>query len=182
MSELSRLLQGRDIDFDPKDSRIMCLPHIINLCSKHAMDDFTSADFTSVPEASFKFPGSNTNKRAYITALRKDPAAHSCDVVRIVRSSSLCRKSFKDIILDSNARKYWKDEEQNVIELPVLELIHEVKTRWDSRYYMARRLRFYCQVRCNDNACLMSHFPTGCLVVLRVARTPRYCGMEVDRS
>ena len=140
MSELSRLLQGCDIDFDPKDLCIMCLPHVINLCSKHTTDDFTSADFTSVPEASFEFPGSNTNKHAYITALRKDPAAHGRDVVCIVHSSSLHRKSFKDIILDGNARKYWRDEEQNVIELSILELIREVKTCWDLRYYMARRL------------------------------------------
>ena len=166
MSELSHLLQGHDIDFNPKDSRIMCLPHVINLCSKHAMDDFTSADFTLVPEASFEFPGSNTNKRTYITALRKDPAARGCDVVHIVHSSSLHHKSFKDIILDGNARKYWRDKEQNIIELPILELICEVKTHWDSRYYMARQLRFYHQVRCDDNACLMFHFPTGCLVVL----------------
>ena len=183
MTELLCLLQVHGINFNPKDSRIMCLPHIINLCSKHAMDNFASADFTAVPETSFESSGNTTiDKCAYVAALRRDPVARARDVVRIVRSSSLHRESFKDIILNGNAKKYWRDEERNVIELPALELIRDVKTRWDLRYQMARRLRFYRQVHCDDHSSHMSHFPTGYPVVLRVARTRRHCIVEVDRN
>lgn len=182
MTELSRLLQERGIDFDPQDSRIMCFPHILNICSKHATNDLASADLTSVSEASFVFPGSNVNKHAYLEAFRRDPIACARDVVRIVRLSSLRRESFKEIILDSNIKKYWRDEECEVVQLPVRELIRNVPTRWDSKYAMAQRLRLYCQVRRDDNSCDESHSPTGYSVVLRVTCTPRYRIVEISRS
>ena len=123
MIELSRLLQRRGIDFDSEDLRIMCLPHVLNICSKHATDNFTSADFSSILESLFEFPNSSINKRTYVEALRKDPTAHARDVVCIVRSSSLRCESFKTLIVDGNNREYWRDEEQDVMELPVLELL-----------------------------------------------------------
>ena len=140
MTELSHLLQEHSINFDPQDSCIMCFPHILNICSKHATDDFTSADLTSVSEASFVFPGSNVNKHAYLEALRRDPITRARDVVHIVRSSSLHHESFEEIILDGNIKKYWRDKECEVVELPVRELIHDVPTRWDSKYAMVQRL------------------------------------------
>ena len=151
MSELSCLLQEHGIDFDPQDSHIMCLPHVLNICSKHATDNFTSTDFTPVPETLFEFPGSSTNKHAYVEALRKDPAVCAHNMVRIVHSSSLHCESFKAILLDGNSREYWRDEEQNIIELPVLKLLCEVKTCWDSRYFMVKWLWLYCQVCCDNN-------------------------------
>ena len=182
MAELSRLLQRRGIDFDSEDLRIMCLPHVLNICSKHATDDFTSADFSSVLESSFEFPNSSLNKHTYVEALRKDPAARARDVVRIVHSSSLRRESFKTLIVDGNNREYWRDEEQNVMELPVLELLREVKTHWDSRYSMVKRLRLYRQVRCDKNPCINFHCPAGHPVVFCAAGTSRYWFVEVVRS
>ena len=182
MIELSRLLQRRDIDFDSEGLRIMCLPHVLNICSKHATDNFTSADFSSILESSFKFSNSSINKRTYVEALRKDPAACARNLVRIVRSSSLHRESFKTLIVDGNNREYWRDEEQNVMELPVLELLREVKTRWDSRYSMAKRLRLYRQVRCDKNLCIKFHCPAGYPVVFCTAGTPRYRIVEVVGS
>ena len=157
MTKLSRLLQERGIDFDPQDSRIMCFPHILNICSKHATDDLASADLTSVSEASFVFPGSNVNKRAYLEALGRDPIAHAHDVVHIVRSSSLRCESFKEIILDGNIKKYWRDEECEVVQLPVRELICNVPTHWDSKYAMAQRLRLYRQVRRDSRLEMITH-------------------------
>ena len=140
MAELKRLLGACGIDFNPQDSRIMCLPHVLNICSKHATDDFASTNLTSIAESSFDFPSNNVSKQAYIEALKVDPVARARDVVCIVRSSSLHHESFKEIILDGNIKKYWRDEEKEVITLAVLELIHDVKTRWDSRYCMVKRL------------------------------------------
>ena len=182
MTKLSCLLQRRGIDFDSEDLHIMCLPHVLNICSKHATDNFTSADFSSILESSFKFSNSSINKRTYVEALRKDPAVRACDVVRIVRSSSLRRESFKTLIVDGNNREYWRDEEQNVMELPVLELLREVKTHWDSRYSMAKRLRLYHQVHCDKNLCIKFHCLAGYPVVFCAAGTPRYQIVEVVGS
>ena len=79
-------------------------------------------------------------------------------------------------------KKWWRDEDQKVIKLPTLELLHDTKTRWDSRYFMVNRLQLYCQVHCDNKTCGTSNFqgPTGCLVILRLARTPRSHNLEVD--
>ena len=182
MVELLHLLQRHGINFDSQDLSIMCLPHVLNICSKHATDDFTSTNFSSVLELSFKFPGSSLNKHTYVEALRKDPAAHAHDVVHIMHLSSLHHESFKMLIVDGNKREYWRDEEQNVTELPMLELLHKVKTRWDSRYAMAKRLWLYHQVHCDKNPCIKFHCPAGHPVVFCAARTSRYWFVEVDQS
>ena len=182
MSELSRLLQRRGIDFDAQDLHIMCLPHVLNICSKHATDDFTSEDFSSVLESSFKFPDSSINKHTYIEALRKDPAAHARNVVHIVHSSSLRCESFKTLIVDGNCREYWRDKEQNIMELPVLKLLHKVKAYWDSRYSMAKQLWLHHQVHCNKNPCIKFHCSAGYPVVFCAAGTSRYWLVEVVRS
>ena len=96
----------RGIDFDSEDLCIMCLPHVLNICSKHATDDLTSADFSSILESSFKFSNSSINKCMYVEALRKDPIVHARDMVCIVHSSSLCCESFKTLIVGGNNREY----------------------------------------------------------------------------
>jgi hypothetical protein len=44
MEELAKLLQSCDIDFDPLDCRIMCFPHIINICVQHVIANFTNIE------------------------------------------------------------------------------------------------------------------------------------------
>ena len=146
LSELSRLLKNRDILFDSQDLRIMCLPHILNICAKHATDDFTSADFSSISGESFQFPRGNVDKHTYLEALNRDPFARARDVVRVVRSSNLRRESLREIVLDGNNKKYWRNEDNEVEILPLLELIRDVPTRWDSKRSMAERLRMYHEV------------------------------------
>ncbi|KAF8631004.1 hypothetical protein AX17_005175 [Amanita inopinata Kibby_2008] len=44
-----------------------------------------------------------------------------------------------------NMGKLWKDAENNVIQIKVCMLIHDVKTRWDSTFLMIRRVIEFCQ-------------------------------------
>ena len=41
---------------------------------------------------------------------------------------------------------WFTDEEGQSIQLPILELLHDVRTHWDSIYYMINRLRTLRQV------------------------------------
>ena len=50
MVELERLLTARDIDFSALDNRIMCFPHIINICCQHLVDSFTNSELTDPVE------------------------------------------------------------------------------------------------------------------------------------
>jgi hypothetical protein len=60
--------------------------------------------------------------------------------VRVLRSSSSRRDAFDQHIRDGN-EKGWFDVGQ-------LQLLRDVKTRWDSVYYMLRRLRELQPVCC----------------------------------
>jgi hypothetical protein len=53
MEEMEHLLHLHDIDFDHLDRRIMCFPHIINICCQHILSEFTNVnlvDTTGVAE------------------------------------------------------------------------------------------------------------------------------------
>ena len=42
MKELEVLLEEQDIEFDADKNRIMCFPHIINICNTHVLDSITN--------------------------------------------------------------------------------------------------------------------------------------------
>jgi hypothetical protein len=48
--------------------------------------------------------------------------------------------------MTGNMMGWFVDEDNNRCELPILELLHDVKTRWDSIYFMINRLRTLQQV------------------------------------
>lgn len=44
MEELSSMLALHEIEFHPTDRRIMCFPHIINICTQHILHAFHNVD------------------------------------------------------------------------------------------------------------------------------------------
>ncbi|KIM54018.1 hypothetical protein SCLCIDRAFT_31420 [Scleroderma citrinum Foug A] len=145
MKKLSELLAERGIKFDHIDRRIMCLPHILNICSKHIVEEYADADFAAVSDAWVNALGDVVDKDKYIEALQRDPIALGRDIVWIIRSSSLRREGFCNTIVTGNQMSWFTNEEGEPIQLPILELLHDVKTRWDSIYYMINRLRILRQ-------------------------------------
>ncbi|KIK19821.1 hypothetical protein PISMIDRAFT_43191, partial [Pisolithus microcarpus 441] len=141
--ELSRLLTLCGIDFDPVDCRIICFPHVLNICSGHVTDEYTAVDFASISKAWVDALDGNKviNKDAYIEALQHDPIALGHDIVRAVRASSLRREAFTDILKTGNDKGWFVDEGNNPVTLPVVELLRDVRTHWDSVYCMINRLR-----------------------------------------
>jgi hypothetical protein len=51
MQELRRLLGEREIEFNARDRRIMCFPHIVNICVKHVLDAFSGMDPADLADA-----------------------------------------------------------------------------------------------------------------------------------
>jgi hypothetical protein len=146
MEELSRLLATRGINFDAVDRRIICFPHMLNTCSKHVTQDYTKADFSAVGEAWVDALGNTIDKAAYIEALRRDPIAFGRDIVRVVRASSLRRESFHNTVTTGNQMNWFTDDDGEPTQLPIIELLRDVKSRWDSIYFMINRLRTLRQV------------------------------------
>lgn len=146
MQELSRLLAERGIEFDAVDRRIMCFPHILNICAKHVTDEYADADFSQVSQAWVDALGNIIDKDAYIEAVRHDPISLGRDIVQVIRASSLRRESFHATLTTGNQMNWFTDDDGNPATLPILELLRDVKTRWDSIYFMINRLRTLRQV------------------------------------
>ncbi|KAN0118276.1 Ribonuclease H-like domain containing protein [Russula decolorans] len=78
--------------------------------------------------------------RAWYIGLKRDPIKRACRIVRIVRSSDQRKQAFKKVINTGNHSGWFRSHDNEVIELPDLELLRDVKTRWDSVYCMIERL------------------------------------------
>lgn len=87
----------------------------------------------------------NHKLRRWLTGIQRNPLSRARRVVRLLRSSDLRREGFRDFIKDGNQRGRFigtdKDNNCKTIEVPELELLRDVKTRWDSVFLMLRRLR-----------------------------------------
>lgn len=151
MQELEILLRMRDVEFSAADRLVMCFPHVMHICVTHVTKSFTDLDDTSVSEAWMDaFPGEE-EREAYADAVSSDPIALGRSMVRIIRASGLRRDEFMDIVKTGNSKKWFKDPNGNIQLVPELELLRDVKTRWDSTYAMINRLRALRPVcNCHD--------------------------------
>ncbi|SRR6266581_1286705 len=131
MQSLEAILASREIVFDAADRMISCFAHTVNLCSGRAIraatdwadndDDTSSSDDDTVAT---------------------DPIAVARKAVRVIRESGTRRETFNSIIKEGNKKGWFKEEgSSDTIELDELQLLRDVRTRWDSVYFMLQRLR-----------------------------------------
>ena len=143
MQELATLLQAREIDFDPLDRRIMCFPHVINICCQHVIADFTNIELAEATEEFVAvLPPGVSNRQTFEEAVKRDPVALGRNIVRVLRNSGQQRDLFDDIVRDGNEKGWFQvGNPPRGIRLPLVQLLRDVATRWDSVFYMVRRLR-----------------------------------------
>ena len=74
------------------------------------------------------------------------------NIVRVLRSSGQRRNLFEDVIRDGNAKGWFLDDNvpPKPHELPLVQLLRDMVVRWDTLYYMVRRLRELRPVRSNN--------------------------------
>jgi hypothetical protein len=145
MQEIAVRLLSREIEFDGRDRKIMCFPHVVNLSSGRVIQGLTKA-LEDLPE-NWEPPTLKHAKQSYTDAVARDPIALGRAVVRAIRASGSRREAFDDVIKDGNAKKWFKDGEK-ILKVESLQLLRDVCTRWDSVYYMLNRLRELRPVRC----------------------------------
>ena len=120
MEALQRKFDERDIVFDPVDRRIMCYAHIVNLSSGRVIRAASGGEDT---------PESN-------------PIEHARGVVRAIRVSGKRRDAFDEMVKLGNTNKWFKvGNPAKVVMLKELQLLRDVRTRWDSIFFMFNRLR-----------------------------------------
>jgi hypothetical protein len=121
MESLARKLEAREISFDPVDRQIMCFAHVIDLASGRVIRGIEGDN-----------AGSETS----------NPIGLGRTVVRSIRASGLRRDSFDEVVINGNAKQWFKaGTPPQVVKIQPLQLLRQVRTRWDSVYYMANRLR-----------------------------------------
>jgi len=166
MRKLVRLLEEHEVLFDPIDRCVPCFPHILNICVTHTVRAYTKADFTAVAETWVGAMDNNVDKTASLEALAKDPVTLGHDIVHIIHASGQHHKGFCDTIINGNVNQWYMG---NPTQVPVVELLHDVKTRWDLIYFMINQLR---AVRLVGFSCFIQVYTLTCLPRLLIASFP----------
>jgi hypothetical protein len=162
LKHLQGLLQDRGIEFDHKDQHIPCYPHIINICVSHIVASLTNPTF-EVEDVNSDFDDEESDDGGYvggdggesdggeynqqwIAHLKCNPVKRARTVVRAIRSSGQRKEALSEAISTGNIMRIFKDGEGNQHEIKDLQLIKDVKHRWDSLYYMIDRLFYLKEV------------------------------------
>jgi len=156
--KLGDLLAEREFDiaFDPDQRRIMCHPHLINLCAKHACEGFMKVNISKI-ERTITTPivqqhattttpvDEHVSKEAYIWAIQSNPLNTAHALVHAICASGLQREAFQEWIRVGNAQGWHKYPPAT--QVPLVELLREVLTCWDTIFFLLNRLRILCPVR-----------------------------------
>jgi len=150
LEHLEELLDARDIPFDAQDRNIMCFPHVTAICVTHVTEAFTdialASDDAEYSVANAALPPADPERQTYEEAVARDPIALCRGAVCAIRASGKRRDHFCEIIRDGNDKEWFKNEKGETIQIPNLELLRDVRTRWDSLYKMISRFRDLRQV------------------------------------
>ena len=148
MKALETMLADRDVSFDAHDRRIMCFAHIINLCSGRVIKAASNMAGMAGDEDS----DSSSND----DAVPSNPIEQARAVVRVIRSSGQRRRAFSRNIENGNREGWFTDSTSRIVKVKPLQLLRDVRTRWDSVFHMLTRLLEMHPVRPYPHHCNFS--------------------------
>ena len=143
LHKLVILLEAHDFDFDAIDCQIMCFTHVINTCCQHVITSLTNVTLAESAELSLGvLPSSLLDQQTFEDTVKQHPVALGCNIVHVLRSSGQRHNLFEDVICDGNAKGWFLDNNvpPKPYKLPLVQLLHDMVVRWDTLYYMVRRL------------------------------------------
>jgi hypothetical protein len=108
MKHLELLLAACELPlgFDASDRRIMCFPHIMNICLQHVNDKFSAPKLTKLAMAWVDcFDDDAVDKDLYLEAVKKNPVALGHDIVCVIRASGIRRDKFAKTIKTGNLQQ-----------------------------------------------------------------------------
>jgi len=146
LDEISNQLDRLGIGFDSVNHKIPCFPHIINRCAQRIINNFSSADFSNVPD-SWKVEGATIYKVPYVEALKRDPIKRVRALVKAIRVSPSRREALRKTIASGNDIGDFLDDRGDLVQVPNLEPLCDAEPRWDSTFEMLRRARTLRPVR-----------------------------------
>src|SRR5258707_2643215 len=84
--------------------------------------------------------------KGWFAGIKHDPLRHACRVIHLLCSLDLCKQNFHELIESRNKQKWFTKLDDNgkhvTVQICELQLLRDVKTRWDSVYMMLKHLRY----------------------------------------
>ena len=138
-----------DLNWDHENNRIMCFLHVINICSTHVIEGFTELELVDA-EFDPSLPPRDPDLKTYDEAVAWDPIVLCCAVIHVICASGQRLDLFTATIIDGNAKGWFVSptNPHQSIKVPELQLLCDVRTHWDSIYFMIHQCCEMCQV-CN---------------------------------
>jgi hypothetical protein len=170
MEALELKLSYRNISFSASDRRIMCFGHVVDLSSGRVIQQVD-------PKAGKA--GDDTDDDCD-DAAAANPIALARSVVRVIRASGKRREAFEDLITSGNEKGWFqKGDPPKPTKIKHRQLLRDVQTRWDSVYYMLKRLRMMRPVRLdvmlNQPECVLNNNLSGYRSLPRSPEQQRSC-------
>ena len=141
-----------EIVFDPDQRWVMCHPHLINLCTKHACEGFTNVNASEIehnittdtvkrhPNTEKYMPvNERVSKEDYIQMIHSKPLNKARSLVCAIHASGLQRNTFQERIKVGNEQGWYKYLPE--MKVPLVEPLHEVVTHWDTLLFLLNCLR-----------------------------------------
>jgi hypothetical protein len=85
-------------------------------------------------------PAKSLASGVWSKAISRDPLKRARKLVRFLRASDQRKELLRQAIQDGNERSWFSYEDGVPVNVPQLQLLKDVKTRWDSVYLMLNRL------------------------------------------
>jgi hypothetical protein len=87
----------------------------------------------------------DSNLQSWFAGIKRNPLKRARTLVHFLHSSDQCREGFCEFIKLGNEHGWFNGKDNHgkhvKVKVPELQLLRDVKTRWDSVYLMLERLR-----------------------------------------
>ena len=93
-------------------------------------------DIPKLKLKNFELNGLSAKEQAWFSGMKHDLIKHAHMVIRVLCFSDQRKWDFKEVIKNGNKSEWFRGIDSSVIMVPDLKLLHNVKTQWDSTYYM----------------------------------------------
>lgn len=141
---LEKLLLEREItSFNAKDNRIMCFSHVVNIAVQHVLSKMSSVKAPENDDDNSEGPtddadGNRGFGQTFEAACVQDPISRLRKIVTAIRASGQRREALTTWIENGNKSRLFVLQ-KTAVEIKPMQLLRDVRTRWDSTYQMIKR-------------------------------------------
>jgi hypothetical protein len=141
---LEKLLLEREItSFNAKDNRIMCFSHVVNIAVQHVLSKMSSVKAPENDDDNSEGPTDDADEnrgfgQTFEAACVQDPISRLRKIVTAIRASGQRREALTTWIENGNKSRLFVLQNKSV-EIKPMQLLRDVRTRWDSTYQMIKR-------------------------------------------